>query len=42
LNELKSLPEAARAALADWEQVAQTRVSAVDAADALSSGANSN
>ena len=42
LSELKSLPEAARTAMADWEQAAQTRVLAVNAADALASGANSN
>ncbi|WP_196223399.1 COG4223 family protein, partial [Roseibium sp. RKSG952] len=42
LTELKSLPESAQSAMADWEQVAQTRLSAVDAANALASSVNSN
>jgi hypothetical protein len=42
LTELKSLPEAAQAAMADWEQAAQARVSAVDAANALQPSVNSN
>lgn len=42
LTELKSLPQDAQPALADWEQAAQTRVSAVAAAHALGSSANSN
>jgi hypothetical protein len=42
LSELKSLPEAAQTAMADWEQAAQTRVSAVDAANTLASSLNSN
>ena len=42
LSELKSLPEAAQAAMADWEQAAQTRVAAVDAANTLASSLNSN
>ncbi|NOG10738.1 COG4223 family protein [Ruegeria sp. HKCCD4315] len=42
LSELKSLPEAAQTAMADWEQAAQTRVAAVDAANTLASGLNSN
>ena len=42
LTELKSLPEAAQTALADWEQAAQTRVSAVEAANTLASSLNSN
>ncbi len=42
LSELKSLPEAAQTAMAEWEQAAQTRVSAIDAADTLASSLNSN
>ncbi|KIC38762.1 hypothetical protein RA27_18645 [Ruegeria sp. ANG-R] len=42
LTELKTLPEAAQTALADWEQAAQTRVSAVEAANTLASSLNSN
>ena len=42
LSELKSLPDAAQPALADWEQAAQTRLSAVEAANALASSMNSN
>ena len=42
LSELKSLPEAAQTAMAEWEQAAQTRVSAVDAANTLASSLNSN
>ena len=42
LTELKALPEAAQTAMGDWEQTAQTRVAAVDAAKALQSSVNSN
>ncbi|NOE33695.1 hypothetical protein GS627_08060 [Ruegeria sp. HKCCD7318] len=42
LSELKSLPEAAQTAMADWQQAAQTRVAAVDAANSLASSLNSN
>ena len=42
LRELNSLPEAAQPALADWEQAAQTRLSAVEGANALASSMNSN
>jgi hypothetical protein len=42
LTELKSLPEAAQTAMADWEQAAQTRVAAVEAAETLASDLNSN
>lgn len=42
LTELDTLPDAAKAALADWEQTAQMRLAAVDAANALQSSVNSN
>jgi hypothetical protein len=42
LNELKSLPEVAQAAMADWEQAAGTQAAAVDAVNTLASSLNSN
>ncbi|MEM1005612.1 MAG: hypothetical protein AAGK26_09525, partial [Pseudomonadota bacterium] len=42
LTELKSLPDEAQTAMADWEQAASTRASAVDAANTLASSLNSN
>ena len=42
LSELKSLPDAGRAAMADWEKTAQARLAAVEAANTLASSVNSN
>ncbi|KIC41035.1 hypothetical protein RA28_21580 [Ruegeria sp. ANG-S4] len=42
LTELKSLPEAAQTAMADWETAAQARLAAVDAVNALAASVNSN
>jgi len=42
LEELRALPQSAQAALADWEKAAQTRLSAMQAADALAQSVNSN
>ena len=40
LSELSALPEAAKPAIADWETAAQTRLSAMAAAEALSQSLN--
>ena len=42
LSELKSLPESAQPSLVDWKQVVETRLMAVEAANALASSMNSN